>query len=145
MLPFVALTTESDMSDRIEWITIITAPTGLLIGLILIYLALATSAVAQGRCSPPEPVKWHQQTGLGSCDLRPGASSLTGLFLGWLPEKKGARQRRHPGASWGYAMVSPHERSEVIMQTDCAQVMANMFRFCRSCWDAWRRGRPGGL
>jgi hypothetical protein len=49
------------MSDRIEWITIITALTGLLIGLILIYLALATSAVARGRCSPPDPVKWHQQ------------------------------------------------------------------------------------
>jgi hypothetical protein len=47
------------MSDRIEWITFITALTGLLIGLILIYLALANSAV--GRCSPLDPVKWHQQ------------------------------------------------------------------------------------
>jgi hypothetical protein len=49
------------MSDRVEWITIITALTGLLIGLILIYLSLANSAVARERCSPPEPVKWHQQ------------------------------------------------------------------------------------
>jgi hypothetical protein len=49
------------MSDRIEWIAIITALSGLLIGLILIYLALATSAVARGSCSTPEPVKWHQQ------------------------------------------------------------------------------------
>jgi hypothetical protein len=61
MPPFVAQTTEGGMSDSIEWITIITALTGLLIGLILIYLALANSAVARGCCSPPEPVKWHQQ------------------------------------------------------------------------------------
>jgi hypothetical protein len=34
------------MSDRIEWITIITALTGLLVGLILIYLALGNAASA---------------------------------------------------------------------------------------------------
>jgi hypothetical protein len=40
MPPFLAQTHgKGNMSDRIEWITIITALTGLLIGLILIYLA----------------------------------------------------------------------------------------------------------